>query len=358
MAVFRNKEAGTWHYAFMYQRKRYRKVIMQARTRREAQAFEASVKLAVYNGTYSQSQTTESRPTFAEFVASDFLPYSKANKRTFYDDCLITRTLNNYFGEIYLDGITAKQVEAYKQERLRGITRKGTTRSPATVNRELCVLSKIFSLAFDAEMINANPCLRVRKLRQPSGRIRYLSVDEHNRLYEAIAADKLLFVIVTLALNTGMRRGEILKLRWEQVDFVRGILNIQNTKSGKDRVLPMNADVKNVLLSIPRTSEYVLLNEQTGKPFVDLKERWTRARERAGIKDFRFHDLRHTAGTRLAEAGADAFVIAEILGHSDLKMTKRYVHATDEAKRRAVDKLVSFNVTCRSNAALERDTDI
>ena len=113
-----------------------------------------------------------------------------------------------------------------------------------------------------------------------------------------------------------------------------------SSKNGKDRFVPINQTVRTMLERLPRTSEYVFPSPRTKGRLVDVKFRFDKAKKEAGIRDFRFHDLRHTAATRMADGGADAFALAEIFGWSDVRMALRYTHATDEAKRRAVENLV------------------
>src|SRR5262249_2858245 len=151
--------------------------------------------------------------------------------------------------------------------------------------------------------------------------------------------------LVVLAINTGMRRGELLNLIWEKVDFSRNVIYVTNTKSGKDRVVPMNQLVRQELLRMSGQpdSEFVFVSKRTGLNLTEIKKGFNAACLEAEIKNFRFHDLRHTAGTRLADSGADAFTIKEILGHSSIQTSARYVHATHEGKRRAVEALASYS---------------
>ncbi len=154
--------------------------------------------------------------------------------------------------------------------------------------------------------------------------------------------------IIRIAINTGMRRGEILAMRWSWIDFVRGFIHIPSeaTKTAKPRSIPMNQVVRELLMDLRGTrgrSEAVFTSPKTGGLLTDIKHGFVSACEDAKVIDFKFHDLRHTAATRLADAGADPFVIAEILGHSDLRMTKRYTHATDERKRQALERLAQFS---------------
>ena len=143
-----------------------------------------------------------------------------------------------------------------------------------------------------------------------------------------------------MAINTGMRQGEIFNLTWFDVDLLRAVIHVRVSKNGKDRFVPINQTVRKMLEGLSRTSEYVFPSPKTNERLIDVKFRFDRAKRDAGIRDFRFHDLRHTAATRMADCGADAFTLAAIFGWSDVRMALRYTHATDEAKRRAVENLV------------------
>lgn len=144
-----------------------------------------------------------------------------------------------------------------------------------------------------------------------------------------------------MAINSGMRRGEIFDLKWFDVDFNRRMVHIRQSKSGRPRAIPLNSTTQTLLESLPKTSEYVFSSPKTSGRVNDVGRQFERAVTKAGLVDSHFHDLRRTAATRMADAGADPFTLAAILGHSDIRMTARYTHATDEAKRRAVDKLVA-----------------
>lgn len=152
--------------------------------------------------------------------------------------------------------------------------------------------------------------------------------------------------IVVAAIHTGMRRGELLKLRWQNVDFARGLIYVTNTKTGHDRDVPMNSVVRETLLELQKQYgdfEYVFTNMKTGVNITEVKKGFNAACREAGIEDFSFHDLRHTTGTRLADGGSDTFAIAEVLGHRNLQTTKRYTHATELRKRRAVELLANYS---------------
>lgn len=195
-------------------------------------------------------------------------------------------------------------------------------------------------------LTDTNPCEKVMKLREDNKRTHYLSPEEEQRLLAVLIGPRgHLQPIVLLAIQTRMRKGEILKFRWTEVDFVRGLIYVTRTKSGKDRFVPMNEVVRSELLALKaaaQSPEIVFVSPKTGNSLSWIKRGFAAACREAGVINLRFHDLRHTTGTRMADAGVDAFTIAEVLGHADLRMTARYTHATDQNKRRAVEKLASY----------------
>lgn len=155
--------------------------------------------------------------------------------------------------------------------------------------------------------------------------------------------------IVTLALLTLMRKRELLHLRWANVDFTRNVIHVMNsrrerTKGKKSRIIPMNSQAKTILLALQLKageSEYVFPNPATGKPYTDIKTAFVAACEDAKVEDFWFHDLKRTGATRLGEAGADAFYIQYLCGHSDVKTSQVYTVATNEGLRRAMESLAN-----------------
>jgi integrase len=325
----------------MIKRVRYRGALPEARTKAQAEHAAAQVRLQVYQGKYGVAAGTTGFIAFAEQV---WLPWSRAHKRSARCDETHLKIFRAFFGKKTFSEITPLLLEKFKHVRRQGLTCYGTKRQPASVNRELAALSKIFSLALRDGVTNTNPVRLVTRFREDNLRHRTLTVAEEARLLAALEFKPLLRSVVVVALHTGMRKGEILGLRWSHVDFLRNVVWVTQTKSGKDRIVPMNAVVRAELLrwQTERQSEFVFTNPETGVALTDFKKSWQTACRVAQIEDFHFHDLRHTAATRMADAGADAFTIAALLGHSDLKMTQRYTHATDSARQRAVEALANY----------------
>ncbi len=232
-------------------------------------------------------------------------------------------------------------VERYKRERRESMTKREETRAPATVNRELAVLSRIFTLAIKNRLTADNPCTEVKRLAADNRRVRYLLDEEEQRLLPFCTGPRAhLRPAVLVAVGTGMRRGDQLNLRWERVDFQRNVIWVPNAKTGQSYTVPMSAQVREIMLELRRAargSDYVFTNPETGRPYTELRRPFATACRDAGIKGLRWHDLRHTFGTRLAEAGHSEATIAELMGHSDPKTTRRYTHGTERAKRAAVE---------------------
>jgi integrase len=175
-------------------------------------------------------------------------------------------------------------------------------------------------------------------------RRRVLSEDEEVRL--VATAPLYLKYMLIVALHTGMRKGEVLKLKWENVNLEKQEIIIVETKDDEDRVVPINALLFNLLLTLKSQdgkSKYVFINPQTGKHYVDIKRAFTSSCEAAGIEDFHFHDIRHTHASRLVRNGTDLNTVKELLGHSSITTTQRYLHSQAEQKRAAVNSLAGHS---------------
>lgn len=343
------KRGNHWHYDFQVKGTRYRGAIPEARTKHQAQQAEAAIRLSVFEGRYGGETA---KADFCEFVETCYLPWAEKNKRSVRDDRLHCRTLCAAFKGKSFDQMTPMLIEGYKRRRSEMPTHRGTRRQPASVNRELEVLSKIFTIAKDYGFTAVNPCSRVKRLSAQNMRNRYLSVEEEERLLAACTGTRAhLRDLIVFAVRTGMRKGEILDLKWTEIDFERRMILVNESKSGKPRTVPMSDGVVEILEAKARTAPWVWVHPyHPTRRLTEIKRAWASSCAEAGISNLRFHDLRHTAATRMAEAGTDAFTLASILGHSTIQMSARYTHATDQGKRAAIEKLSRYgrNVTIMS----------
>jgi hypothetical protein len=204
------KRGNRWYYDFMIRGVRYRESIPEARNKSQAERVEAKVKLEVFEGKYGKELGST---LLTDFVEQMYLPWARLNKRRPQNDELHCRVINEYFAGKTFREISPMLIEKFKKERRESNTRRGGQRSPASVNRELEVLSKVFSLACDNSVAASNPCRKVRKLRQDNQRKRYLSPEEEERLMAVLVGQRAhVRALVVLAIHTGMRRGELLSI--------------------------------------------------------------------------------------------------------------------------------------------------
>jgi integrase len=245
------------------------------------------------------------------------LEYSEANKKSHKLDINYCKSFINEWGEkTRLKDIIPQKLERFK-------TKKKKVNADATVNRYLEALSKMFNVAI------ANNLIKENSLKQVNYKIRFLSKNEEIRLFEVLDKNShyhYLKPIVLCSLQTGMRRGEILHLEWTNIDFYTKHIELLQTKSGKSRKIPISTKFMNELqkLKANKVSEYVFTNQLTKTKYTEIKKGFNKALEKAEIHNFRFHDLRHTAATRMTEMGIDLAVVQEKLGHSDVRTTMRY----------------------------------
>jgi integrase len=286
---------------------------------------------------------------FEDFAKEYLNVHSKQHKKSWKTDDYLIKDLERFFKGKFLYEITAKDIEHFKIERLKETVGSKDkidlkkeddpkTISAATVNRQLDVLSGIFNKAVVWGKLQVNPMKSVQSLKVPPGRLRFLEKEEIVKLLSNCT--KNLKPIVILALFTGMRRGEILGLKWHDIDVKRNIIILLDTKNGDKREVPMNEQVKTALIRVRKHPEsaYIFCNNK-GVPVHDIRKSYSTALEKSGITNFRFHDLRHTFASQLVMAGVDLNTVRELLGHKDMTMTLRYAHLAQSHKQRAVDLL-------------------
>jgi integrase len=277
-------------------------------------------------------------------------------------------------GKEMLDAITPARIAEWRDKLLASKKQRGTgTLSAATVNRTLAALSSAMTYGVkELGWIERNPCERVKKPKEAEGRVRFLSDEELPRLLDAVRASPHpdLLPATLLALTTGARKGEILGLRWSQIDFKRRSITLHHgeTKNNAGRALPLSGEVVELLKA--RNKVRKIDDDRVFPPSADckqleLREPWKAALVVAAIdvrhatrkgrskladkgktppvmtSDFRWHDLRHTAASYLTMAGVSAIEVARILGHKTLAMSLRYSHLAPDRVTELGDKLAA-----------------
>jgi integrase len=221
------------------------------------------------------------------------------------------------------------------------------TRAPGTVNQYLRTLSHAFSVAArEWGWLETNPLRRVRLLREPRGRVRFLTDAERPKLLTACQAssNRHLYPLVILALATGARKMELLSLTWPQVDIGRALMTLYETKNGEPRSIPLTGPAVEVIRAhakVVRLDTPLVFPRVDGRRPVDIRYAWYQALRQAEIEDFRFHDLRHSTASYLAMNGASLVEIAEVLGHRTLAMVKRYAHLSEGHTRSVLDRMAN-----------------
>ena len=326
--------------------------------RKEANALESKWKLEAYRTKQWDEQPERS---FSELM----LCYLKATnrKRSHRRDLDAARHLKAFFRGQVMEKLKSSNIRAYQEYRLGQVSKKGPIQ-PATVNRETALLSSAINYArreWDWDI--PNPVVG-RLLQEPEGRVRHLSLSELAMLIRlAQAHTPHLADFIELGVQTGCRKQELLGLEWDRVDFDnnRFYLEGQHTKSGKRRSIPLN-DRARLALERRRlfreqycpTSCWVFSHE-CGDRIQDVKRSFRTVCDKAGIKDFRIHDLRHTCASLAISEGVPLAAIRDLLGHSSITVTERYAHLAPERVQDVV--AVLDRITSHSGHTVYGDTN-
>ena len=330
------KKNGKFYSRFQINGERHHYLCSGATSMKEAEKMEMAFKYKLVqqqNGVIPK----EEKDIPLRKLKQVYLAYSQINNRNYKNNIYYISSIVNFFGE----STPAQKILPQDIERFKEWLRVNKNLKNASINRYLEIMSKAFNLGIDNGLLTFNPLTKVKKLLEDNYKVRFLTNEEETRLYKALP--QYLEPIVTTALQTGMRKSEILNLKWKNIDFEYGFIELLETKSGKSRKIPISDKLFNILNNQSKDTEYVFINPATGMPYVDIKKSFTAAIKKANISNFRFHDLRHTVATRLVEKGVDLLVVMELLGHSKIETTMRYSHPTPKRKTDAIAILNSYN---------------
>ncbi len=300
-----------------------------------------STEAAMREGRYFKASSAK-RCTLAETIdrySREILP---RKPRTAKSQVRQLAWWRSELGHLFLADVTASGISEARAKLLIPSVGGKPARGFATVNRYMAALSHVLTIAVrEWDLLEANAAHRLSKLKEPRGRDRFLSEGECERLLSACrkSSNPDLHAVVLLAMSTGMRRGEILSLRFDQVDCVSGMIYLYDTKNGERRGVPLTGPALALLgersKAQARTTALVFAGKTGVTPF-DIRKPWYQVLKDACLTDIRFHDLRHTAASLLAKGGASLPVIGAVLGHKSAVMTKRYAHFADTHLRDVV----------------------
>ncbi len=236
------------------------------------------------------------------------------------------------FGSRPLGQIARAEIEDWRREKMMRCR-------PATINRDLSRLRRMFSLAVEWELLEESPMAGIRFLRENNARTRYLSLQECQRLIASCIAPHIR-ALVGVALHSGMRLGEILNLRWYDLDFASGFILVRDSKNGESRHVPMDATLSALFRAYPhRLGTDLVFSSSRGGRIVDVRTGFQNACKRAELTDLHFHDLRHTFASQFVMAGGDLYILKEILGHKSPAMAARYAHVSPTYLIKSIDRM-------------------
>lgn len=281
-------------------------------------------------------------------VWEKYLPWAKEHKLTWRDDFYnYGKHLEPRYGNKALEAITSFEIEKMKLDLKKGLNQHGKPYAAASIKHQIVLLRRLFNVARKWGMYEgANPVESVQMPHVDNQKTEFLTEDELIRLMKTLEdwpfEDSVAFI--RFALLTGLRRGELFKLTWDNVDFERSMVTLRNPKGKKTVTIPISEEAVDVLRSLSVTSSFVFPGED-GKQRTDFKGPWQRIRRAAGLPDdFRFHGLRHHFASTLVSNGVDLGIVRELLTHKHVGTTERYAHFAPDAIRdaaRQAGKLLS-----------------
>ena len=308
------------------------KIIKLEDARAKAIKLKRKVESQVDNLTL-EAENSGQTMTLVEFYNDHYLPYIKMHIKSY-------ETNISVFKNHILPAFGLKNMVEIKKSEIITLHSNMVQKkklAPATANKVLIFISHAFNVAMQLEIkgIEVNPASKIKPYLLNNARERYLTKDEATRLIDAINQTEQnihLKYIIPMLILTGARRGEVLKAKHEDFNLNQLCWTIPTSKSGKKRVLPITPQLLELYKSIPKDdTPYLFASAKSKKPYVTIYVSWNSARTRAGLKDLRMHDLRHSFASALVNNGRSLYEVQTLLGHSTSKMTQRYAHLSNES---------------------------
>ncbi len=292
---------------------------------------------------YSIFEADKQQMTFVDFALEVYLPAIKPHKKSYPDDeSRLRNHLTPVLGHYPLTAINAPMLSKL----LADLSVSGL--SNATINRIRALLSSIFNMVIDHELIEVNPIGRVKKYKENNQIERYLSAEELQRLMLVLEhperysiSNKTIVAIIKFLLLTGVRKREAMDMKWSDVDFSKSTWLLKFNKSGKARHIALNTDAIAILNTMPKISTYIFANPKTSKPYNDIRKTFDKVMQCADISNMRIHDLRHNFASLAVNSGESLFVVQKLLGHASPQTTQRYAHLQQSTLQNASEKIAA-----------------
>ena len=332
----RNKK----YKVMVYNKQSKKRIVKMVENLQIAKDIEASIKSKIALGEFDIKRN---RPITLDDVWDKYLPWAKQNKDSWKSD--ESRYLNHLqpeFGNKKLSEISPFHIESLVVKLKKGKNARNVPYSPATIKHILTVLGRLYTVAGQWGLYSGdNPCKKVKKPKLNNQITEYLTDDELQRLMDVLRTwpDRMSVSFILFSLHTGLRRGELFKLQWENVDYARKTMTIKDPKGIIDQILPLSDKAIEILQGIPReyNTPWVFYGKD-GEQRVTFQKPWYRIRKAAELpKDFRLHGLRHHFASTLVSNGVDLYTVQKLLCHKDASTTMRYAHLADRTLRDAVN---------------------
>lgn len=333
------KRGCVWWTCIRYKGRKIQKSL-ETSDRLLAKKIEAKIRVDIVEGKYYE-KSIGSNKTFKQLMEKfmkEYAPKKSVNMQKSYSASL--KHLIPFFGNSIVTSVSRKEISKYK------VLRKNEGAKPASINKELAMFSKAFNLAIDEwEWLKDKPFPKILKEEENNERDRWLTREEEVKLLES--CPEWLSEIVIFALNTGLRKDELLSLEWSRVNLLHKTILIQKTKNGKPKTVPLNKTALSVIEKklrekVKSIKDYVFMGNDGNKIKVyTFDYAFKSAVNKAEIEDFTFHDTRHTFCTRLTQRGVDLYKISKLAGHKNIKTTQRYSHHCPDSLRDGVKILES-----------------
>ena len=339
------KRGDTWWVRFRHDGKHVRR---SARTTKKSEAQLVLHRLIEEHRTGGADAVQRYRVTEA---IDAFFEGSSLKASTLETYRFNSRVVICLLGHLHIDEVDRKTLGEFVA------TRKRTGVTDATIRRDLSFLGSVFTAAIRRGWVETSPitALNKRALKESRPRIRFLTRDEFARLHTA--ANDTLKPILVLAVETGMRKQELLSLRNEQIDLRRREVHLEITKTSSPRRVPLSVTavdtVRGLLERCGRPTSPFLFCKPDGSRIGDPKKGFVAACARAGLSDFRFHDLRHTFASWFVQEGGDLYRLSRILGHATLQMTARYGHLRTEDLHEEMERVAQKRSQDRKSQAVQ-----
>ncbi|MGE5444757.1 MAG: tyrosine-type recombinase/integrase [Ignavibacteriales bacterium] len=346
-------KGNRWYIDYYYNGRRKREVVGPANKITRTQA-EKALKARIRIGEIVQGKfnlETTKKPVLFERLTGRYLEWARTNHRCCQRDEVAAKVFLKFFGGKLLSQIKSWDIEKYKRDR------KTQGRKPWTINKELTVIKCMFNLGIQWNMTTSNPVKGVKLMEIPKVPYRTLSDNEFERIYHGASPE--FRPVLLCAYATGMRKGEILNLKWEDIDFRSGHILVKETKNNESRAIPMDDTLKEVLDKLKSNKgegKYIFLSFKESPVTLFYRE-FRSAIRKAGVQ-CTFHSLRHTFTSNLmTRCKEDPRTVMELTGHKDVGMLMHYSHTKEDLKKAAITKLgnlvKSLDLDTSSDTSLE-----